>query len=1001
MKCNRMAGVLCLLTVMTAASLPALADDNIIFGGSAALVEANILIIFDTSGSMNSRVHGRETRLDVAQQTIKGIIDDHGADNRFGIMVFHENSDYNRDGVDETNGGYFSAFEGLYPVCSVKEVFIRDNQGKLKTGEEHQTALAAYKDYLKRFVDSLEPGGYTPLAETMAEAGLYFAGKASWFNSDDAHYPRGGVYPDSVVRAYSPVTDHPPMEYRCRKNYIILMTDGAPYHDEHQRLCGEYIDGQTIAGGKMPRLDQVAGFLYDNDINDYFDSVDFTQNIITYAIGFQGGDQNLLQDTADRGCGAGDTVNVNDGGLYFNAASPEDLSTAFTTIMADISRRQAMFAMPTVPLDHHSRAYAGSDVYMSMFQPTASGPWIGNLKKYRLNSRGDIVSCGGQEAIMDGSGQIRDSVSSCWSQTTDGGAVDSGGAGAVLLATAASERRIYANISEVIADLTHRDNAFSIDNPDLVPAVFGMSGDQELSDLVNTVRGLNKEWKLGDFNHSQPAVAVYETEADDFHSYVFAGANDGLLHCFDDADGHETWAFVPREQFSRLRYANADGHRYFMDGSPVVAETRQGQKILICGERRGGNHYYALDISDIQAPVFLYTHISGGQSWKRPQFTVIARPERKSGSFTTREVFLLTGGYDADMDHDAAADCGRSVYTIDAVSGARTGFEMSSADFSDMCCLVSAVALDLRDDGRTAASHVYAGDLAGHVYAARDYRGTDEGGQWLAGQWQKRKLFDVTGGGRKIFAEVDVVSEKLHVFDTRQSVWQPVAGESVFFGTGDRANPLRSDRINHFYCIKNDWQTGVLSKSSRVGGFATLDDDPGSDPDGDDADYVVLDVTDNRVQDGTPEEQVIALNALNARHNRGWYITLENTGEKCLSSPVVFDGVVYFTTYTPPDTAANEVSDPCRQASGDVGTSRLYALDYETGAAVYADYTADGRLDKADRCKILTDVPLSIPPSPKIFLTAQGPRLFVGTHQETPKFDLAGLEMLYWKQSEQ
>ncbi|MFW6237092.1 MAG: hypothetical protein ACOC3F_01775, partial [Desulfosudaceae bacterium] len=565
MKGNRMAGVLLLLAAMTAMAVPAPADDNIIFGGSAAAVEPNILIIFDTSGSMNTRAKGWKTRMDVAKETIKGIIDAHGAANRFGVMVFHENMDYNRNGVDDTNGGYFPAFEGLYPVCSVKEKFIRDSRGERKTGAEYQAALAEYKDYLKNFVDSLEPGGYTPLAETLAEAGLYFAGKASWFNDDEAHYPRGGVYPDSEVDSYNPDPEHPPIEYRCRKNYIILMTDGVPTNDNHQRLCGEYINGQTIAGGEMPRLDQVAGFLYDNDISDYFDSDDFTQNIITYAIGFQGGKPELLQDTADRGCGAGDNVNVNDGGLYFNADTPEDLSSAFTTIMADISRRQAMFAMPTVPLDHHSRAYAGSDVYMSMFQPTVSGPWIGNLKKYSLNSRGDIASCGSQESIMDDGGEIRDSARSCWSPTSDGGAVDSGGAGAVLLETAASERRIYANISEVIADLTHRDNDFVVDNPALVPADFGLANDQALTDLVNTVRGLDKQWKLGDFNHSQPAVAVYETEADDSHSYVFAGANDGLLHCFDDADGHEAWAFVPREQFSRLRYAYADGHRYFMD----------------------------------------------------------------------------------------------------------------------------------------------------------------------------------------------------------------------------------------------------------------------------------------------------------------------------------------------------------------------------------------------------------------------------------------------------
>jgi Tfp pilus tip-associated adhesin PilY1 len=57
----------------------------------------------------------------------------------------------------------------------------------------------------------------------------------------------------------------------------------------------------------------------------------------------------------------------------------------------------------------------------------------------------------------------------------------------------------------------------------------------------------------------------------------------------------------------------------------------------------------------------------------------------------------------------------------------------------------------------------------------------------------------------------------------------------------------------------------------------------------------------------------------------GWYINLAGSGEKILSEPAIFGGVVYFSTYTPPSGG-----DPCAQA----GTANLYGVNYTTGAGV-------------------------------------------------------------------
>ena len=56
----------------------------------------------------------------------------------------------------------------------------------------------------------------------------------------------------------------------------------------------------------------------------------------------------------------------------------------------------------------------------------------------------------------------------------------------------------------------------------------------------------------------------------------------------------------------------------------------------------------------------------------------------------------------------------------------------------------------------------------------------------------------------------------------------------------------------------------------------------------------------------------------------GWYTTLPNTGERALSRPLIFGGIVFFPTYQP-----TTQTDLCLVT----GQSRLYALYYKTGSA--------------------------------------------------------------------
>jgi Tfp pilus tip-associated adhesin PilY1 len=119
----------------------------------------------------------------------------------------------------------------------------------------------------------------------------------------------------------------------------------------------------------------------------------------------------------------------------------------------------------------------------------------------------------------------------------------------------------------------------------------------------------------------------------------------------------------------------------------------------------------------------------------------------------------------------------------------------------------------------------------------------------------------------------------------------------------------------------------------------------------------LVDVTLDLLQDPSTSDadKTAIMNDLNTRS--GWYIVLNQyNGEKSLASPVVFYGVVYYTTFTP--TFGSEL-DVCYLGEG---TGRMYALKYKTGNAVFnLDGSLDGRITRTDRSEIIgTAIPSGV-----------------------------------------
>jgi len=472
-------------------------------------------------------------------------------------------------------------------------------------------------------IGGLKAETWSPMAEALFEAGLYFRGGPSFFNPG--------------------VTYTSPIQYWCQKSYVIVISDGLSTRDRNDVLRTLGNDGDTDGDGADPGvftdedpsdddmtdrdategstyLDDIAKYLYDTDLRS---DLEDKQNLVTYTIGFTP-NSGLLEDTA-----------ANGQGRYFYAHNAQSIAVAFQAIIEEILSQTTSYAAPTVPVGQMENTTSGSHIYLAVFKPGGSAFWKGNIKKLALAhqaneaggiSKGDVIDANGNPATDD-DGYIVDTAVSFWGDgSADGPETEAGGVGEVLLHRT-TPRDLYTYLG-VSPDLTSSSNAFTQANSTLTPDILGLNdkdteGRDQVIDFVhghdaydedgdlNT--GEKRTWILGSFLHSRPAVVHYDPST----SVIFAGANDGMLHAFLDSDGSELWGFIPPDLLDRLRLLSGDIFEYFVDGAPAAAvfdrnhdgniEPADGdQVIVVFGERRGGRDYYALDVTDPYRPQLLW-----------------------------------------------------------------------------------------------------------------------------------------------------------------------------------------------------------------------------------------------------------------------------------------------------------------------------------------------------------------------------------------------------------
>ena len=115
---------------------------------------------------------------------------------------------------------------------------------------------------------------------------------------------------------------------------------------------------------------------------------------------------------------------------------------------------------------------------------------------------------------------------------------------------------------------------------------------------------------MGDPIHSQPVIVNYSLT----DSAVFVATNHGFLLSFDPTTGEENFAIMPKDLMDNLYDLYLDSstfsHIYGLDGD-MVLRTAGSNIYLYVGMRRGGNNYYAFDITSKTNPKLMFK-IEGG-----------------------------------------------------------------------------------------------------------------------------------------------------------------------------------------------------------------------------------------------------------------------------------------------------------------------------------------------------------------------------------------------------
>ncbi|PMX02188.1 pilus assembly protein [Pseudomonas sp. FW215-R2] len=792
---------------------------------------------------------------------------------RIGLSTFNPATSNNPG-----NGGYIArSISDLSPVS-----------GSVTQGQADTNYNALISS-----INGLSAVANTPLAETYYEITRYMRGMAPYYNS-------------------TPNTYTSPIQYRCQKNYGVVITDGLPTYDRtfpnNDPLGGSRLpnwdgvnnDGNNLNGdneGDTLYLDDIAKFAFDIDMRSTgvdaagksWSSADFPkQNMNTYTVGFTA-DNDMLSDAAAYGQGR-----------YYQATDSAGLNTALSAALSDITSKAGSGGSGVTS---GTTLASGSSYFQTSYDPR---DWRGTIKSFGFTSAGTVntstVLWTTDTAIVPGAAAP---TYQSWNTANNA---------AVTLAYGSFSATQQTSLSQSLPS--------GISGSDLVEWSKGTNKtglkvrSVLLGDIINSplVLASPSDKTASDLSGDSTYTSYLTTKAANMNASLVVNGNDGFVSVINSANGTRRYAYMPSSVLPSLRliadpnYINGVSHKFLVDGQVGVYDVQFGsawKTLAIGGTGAGGKTFYALQLFDASAGNILNalwevsapatantanTFNDLGYAYARPEVARLA---------DGRWAAFIANGYGSNSGVAA-------LYVLDVRDGSL--IKKIVIDSTETTNGLSSVKLKVNSQNVVQAA--YGGDLKGRLWKF-DLSATTTDGWGVA--FSGKPLFTTAGGATQPITAQPLLADN------------SLGGKQIFVGTGkfnETADKTNKD-LQAFYSVWDaDGGSGQLTVSSLQAQAIT------------------------GVFSGSSGQFVTTTqNDTTYPAEKGWYLPLVYnnvlTGERVINQASLVLGRIVFTT------ASVDTTDPCSS----FGTGKLVELDAFSGKMLnYAvlDTNADGVVDSND-----------------------------------------------------
>ncbi|MDQ9010590.1 PilC/PilY family type IV pilus protein [Acinetobacter gerneri] len=694
-------------------------------------------------------------------------------------------------------------------------------------------------------------------------------------------------------------------------------------------------------------------------------------------------------------------------GGWYSGSNSQDIVDSVNSFLGELSSevKPLTTGKVTIANDPLNPTKLENVSYYPQFQPKPNDDyqlWLGNLKKYNLNSIGSLDSARDLWALSSVASQDQGPSSLL------GGVVDKLALGYRSDSTA--NRILYSNRDITKSSDNYNGNRLVklslsdlIDSNNQDPSrgyfvsLLGFDVDATHPEHINktTLQQASELRQIGAVMHSSPLLITnYAKVKDSVYSnrqnYVVFGTTQGLLHVVDADSGVEKLAFVPNEMVENQKLAfvrpelssGGVSHLFYGVDAPWVADTeyvlapndavtvgkglyeQEGRQVLYGGLRMGGKSYYALDLSDIDAPKLKFQIIPKGscsssnligcmgQSWSKPTIAWVNWKGYK------KRVMFVGGGYDAEgngtdasknatdkykgyeyEDYQQRSKIGAGVYMFDAETGellwtasANVASNLSSYHEDLKYSVVSQIkTVDRNADGLV--DHLYFGDLGGQVWRI-DLNNT--AGKNNANLFSKKPV-------RLLNLNKSANSPRFYeapAFSTYSENGKIVAVISI--GSGNRSKPLADyasdssyldDAIYNIYdkdVVRSDL-FDVVENNYKNQNDQLLSHDISIRGLNDSNAYLYLLDDNNRFSKNSVYSSF--------ENNAGWYYPFKKSRiqtEKVTDSPIVMNYRMYVNTF---DASASGTTDQCGAGVAGGSFMTLFCMPFgQCGSGVASDY---------------------------------------------------------------